>query len=239
MNLTVGPLPPAVYWRRRAIVLGGLLVVILLLVYSCSGSSTSASGNKSKSPAAGPTLVPSATSSGSPSAGVGLQPSVPPSSGGLTPPVTPSATASTPGVPATGTGCTDREMKVFPTINSTSPNTSKLQYGGTFELKLNVKNISDRTCTRDVGAIAEELYIMRGKTKIWSSDDCGPTPDKPHDERTFQAGVQIYADVKWSSYDITTHDCTPGTTPAAIGSYQLFARVGSKVSDPLTFKIES
>src|SRR5207248_6256170 len=25
MNLTVGPLPPAVYWRRRALVAGGLL----------------------------------------------------------------------------------------------------------------------------------------------------------------------------------------------------------------------
>jgi len=37
MNLTVGPLAPAVYWRRRAFVAGALLVVVLLLVYSCGG----------------------------------------------------------------------------------------------------------------------------------------------------------------------------------------------------------
>src|SRR2546427_6332927 len=38
MNLTVGPLPPAVYWRRRAIVAGALLVLVLLVSYACSGS---------------------------------------------------------------------------------------------------------------------------------------------------------------------------------------------------------
>ena len=41
MNLTVGPHPPAVYWRRRALVAGGLLLLILLVVWSCGGSSGS------------------------------------------------------------------------------------------------------------------------------------------------------------------------------------------------------
>src|SRR5262245_65486520 len=33
MRLTVGPLPPAVYWRRRAVVLGGILIIILMMFY--------------------------------------------------------------------------------------------------------------------------------------------------------------------------------------------------------------
>src|SRR5262245_46608252 len=37
MNLTVGPLPPAVYWRRRAIVAAGLLAIILPIAFSCGG----------------------------------------------------------------------------------------------------------------------------------------------------------------------------------------------------------
>ena len=41
MNLTVGPLPPAVYWRRRALVAGVLVLLILVVAYSCGGSSGS------------------------------------------------------------------------------------------------------------------------------------------------------------------------------------------------------
>jgi len=124
-------------------------------------------------------------------------------------------------------------------ITSTAANTSKLQLGGTFDIKLKIQNISARTCTRDVGTVPEELYIIRGKTKIWSSDDCGPTPGTAHDVRSFKPGVLIYAELKWSSYDITTHNCKKGTTPAAADSYDLFARVGTKTSAPVKFTIES
>ncbi len=239
MNLTVGPLPPAVYWRRRAVVLGGLLVVILLWVYSCSDSSTSASNGKSKGPVAAQSARTPQTH---------LSPSVPANGtqGPLSPSVAPSADISpaTPlssSAPATAPAsvCTDKDVKVFPVISPTSSTTTRLQYGGTFDIKLEIKNTSTRTCTRDVGSVAEEIYIMRGKTKIWSSDDCGSAPFKAHDERSFKPGVLIYADVKWSSFAITPHDCKRGTSPAAVGTYQLFARVGSKVSEPVTFKIET
>ena len=43
MRLTVGPLPPAVYWRRRAVVLGALLLVVIVLFVSCCGDDD---GNK-------------------------------------------------------------------------------------------------------------------------------------------------------------------------------------------------
>src|SRR3712207_1808921 len=58
MRMTVGPLPPAVYWRRRALVLGAVLAVLLVLVYSCSSGSNDGDGRAapnggSKAPASG------------------------------------------------------------------------------------------------------------------------------------------------------------------------------------------
>ena len=44
MRLTVGPLPPAVYWRRRAIVLGVAVVLVFLIVQSCSGGEGKSNG---------------------------------------------------------------------------------------------------------------------------------------------------------------------------------------------------
>ncbi|MGC1213053.1 MAG: hypothetical protein WA890_17525, partial [Micromonospora sp.] len=44
MRLTVGPLPPAVYWRRRAVVLGAGLLFLIVLLYSCSGSGHNTGG---------------------------------------------------------------------------------------------------------------------------------------------------------------------------------------------------
>jgi len=235
MNLTVGPLPPAVYWRRRAVVAGGLLVVILLGFYACGGSGmpakqspsglyTSTSPRVSANPSTShPSTVPS-TPAGSPSDGITP-------SGAPTPTVSGAAGA----IPT----CADKDVKVWPEIGPTNPDMNRLQYGGTFDIKLNIKNTSDHACTRDVGAVPEELYIMRGKTQIWSSDKCerDTAVGKAHDVRTFQPGVQIYAELQWSSYDITTNDCTKGAYPAKTGTYDLYARIGTKLSAPVKFEI--
>ena len=42
MRTTVGPLPPAVYWRRRAVVLGALLLAAVLLFVACGGNAKDA-----------------------------------------------------------------------------------------------------------------------------------------------------------------------------------------------------
>src|SRR4051812_3400548 len=62
MRLTVGPLPPAVYWRRRGVVLGALLIVVLALVYTFGGTPHAPAGTQttldSTSPAAPPGTTP-------------------------------------------------------------------------------------------------------------------------------------------------------------------------------------
>src|SRR5262245_57035522 len=108
MKLTVGPLAPAVYWRRRAVVLGALLFVVIVIAYSCSGSDPSGAANV-KGPPRSPWAAPS---SPSPSASTLLtlplntDPTVGPSNQPAGPPPNTGATASGP--------CTDAEMSVVP-----------------------------------------------------------------------------------------------------------------------------
>lgn len=240
MKLTVGPLPPAVYWRRRAIVLGGLLLIILLIVYSCGSNPSNAGGSQgahagSDASSSAP-IVPAPSTSSLP-----LGPSVSASA-----PATPSTkpTASTapptagPSPKASGADCVDSEILVTTSIGPTSPTAGKLQYGGTFILKLQIQNTSSRTCTRDVGSVAEELMIKHGDALIWSSDDCSSGGPKPHDVRTFHPGDAVSATVQWSSYDITTRGCKASATPAPAGSYDLIGRVGTKTSIPKAFEIQ-
>ena len=240
MKLTVGPLPPAVYWRRRAIVLGGLLLIILLIVYSCGSNPSDAGGPR------GAHASPNASSSVpiAPAPSTSSLPSGP--SVSASPSATATATASTapptagpsPKPSTLGAGCVDSEVLVTTSIVPTSPGAGKLQYGGTFILKLQIQNTSARTCTRDVGSEAEELMIKRGSTKIWSSDDCSSGGPKPHDVRTFHPGDAVSATIQWSSYDITTNSCKASSTPAPPGSYDLIGRVGTKTSSPKAFEIQ-
>jgi hypothetical protein len=137
-----------------------------------------------------------------------------------------------------GANCADSEVLVTTSIVPTAPGAGKLQYGGTFILKLQIQNTSSRTCTRDVGSTAEELEVKQGSTKIWSSDDCSSGGPKPHDVRTFHPGDAVSATIQWSSYDISGRSCKASSTPAAVGTYDLIGRVGTKSSSPKEFKIQ-
>lgn len=240
MKLTVGPLPPAVYWRRRAIVLCGLLLIILLIVYSCGSNPSNAGGSQdahasSDASSSAPIALAPSTSSlpSGPSASAAATPTTKPTTATAPPAVGPSPNAST-----SGAGCLDSEVLVTTSIGPTSPTAGKLQYGGTFILKLQIQNMSSRTCTRDVGSMAEELMIKHGTTLIWSSDDCSSGAPLPHDVRTFHPGDAVSATIQWSSYDITTHSCKASSTPAPPGSYDLIGRVGTKTSSPKAFEIQ-
>jgi hypothetical protein len=240
MKLTVGPLPPAVYWRRRAIVLGGLLLIILLIVYSCGSNPSNAGGSRDSHarPQASSTapIAPSSSTSSlpfGPSALASAPPTIKPSVSSAPPTAKPSPKPST-----LGPDCVDSEVLVTTSIVPTSPGAGKLQYGGTFILKLQIQNTSSRTCTRDVGSEAEELMVKHGSTKIWSSDDCTSGGPKPHDVRTFHPGDAVSATIQWSSYDITTNSCKASSTPAPPGSYDLIGRVGTKTGSPKAFEIQ-
>lgn len=214
MRLTVGPLPPAVYWRRRAVVLGSALLVVILLAYSCGGSGDEGSNAKN----AGATTSPPPSS---------VAPSKPPAT-----PSQPSAQSPTTASAAPAVDpdlCTDSELQVMPV-----PASQQVPRGATVQITLKIKNVSKRTCSRDVGADLQELYIVArsGGQKIWSSDDCGGL--RGNNVESFPPNIEHAYTVNWNG--LATTNCKDRPTPEA-GEYQLYGRVGTKRSAPVTLTL--
>jgi hypothetical protein len=248
MRLTVGPLPPAVYWRRRLAVLGILLLLVILVVYACSDGGDqgkngaknggTSGGTQSGSQPAHQGRTPTKSPTPNPSGPASVAPLLPPL-GSIAPeggdPVDQGAaggpgTEPSPGA-APGTGpCTDDEMAV--TAVPEAPSVAR----GTFvRLTLKIKNISNRTCTRDVGADAQELFLLDGaKAKMWSSDAC----DAAHggDVRTFRPGIEAPFFVLWDGR-ATSSGCANRPLPPA-GRYQLIGRLSSKLGAPAPLDVK-
>jgi hypothetical protein len=225
MNLTVGPLPPAVYWRRRALVAGALLVLVLLVVYACSGSSGSGAPGSSRANT-GPANTPDPT-------GSELRPQTgsPPETGDpntapAAPPVNTAAPAVTTSPPSEF--CADSEIRLTPTVQKIT--------GGSFayQLTLRIRNISNRTCKRDVGADPQELHITQNGQTLWSSDTCPNAQHGQPDVRTFGPGIEAMFTLGW---DGTTGTGCTGGKPVTGGSYQVIAKLDTKASDPVTFTV--
>lgn len=220
MRLTVGPLPPAVYWRRRALVLGGMVVVIILLVYSCGDSK--GSGAKPSNTGATRTATSTARPGGD-AAGTESDASPTPSTSASRTPAAPTATALDRAV------CTDAELRVTPV-----PSARRLARGATTPITIKIKNVSTRTCKRDVGADQQELYIVEqgGAQKIWSSDDCGgPRGTKV---QSFTPGFEVAYTATWNGRQST--NCKDRPLPRT-GTYQLYGRLGTKRSEPVTLTL--
>ncbi|MFG1774961.1 hypothetical protein ACGFIR_16675 [Micromonospora sp. NPDC049051] len=239
MRLTVGPLPPAVYWRRRAVVLGAGLLFLIVLLYSCTGSDRNAKRGGDAQPTAGatsPGASPEPTGSvltpqtGGPASGApGGGPAAGDPSDG---PVTTDSPPVAPVVPAADDGaCTDAEITVTPVAQPSS-----VVRGAVVDLQLKIKNRSERTCSRDVGASAQELFIKSGAEKIWSSDTCGTAQGS--DVQSFTPGFERSYQVGWNGRDTTkcANGLAAGPHPQA-GTYQVFARVGTKLSEPVKLTV--
>ncbi|MFD6263277.1 hypothetical protein ACFWFK_19310 [Micromonospora chalcea] len=259
MRLTVGPLPPAVYWRRRAVVLGAGLLFLIVLLYSCTGTdrNTGAPGtDPSPTGSAGAEPGPSGSvltpQSGSPSPTPGDVGGGGANTGGGNTGGNNTGGGNTGGGNTgggnnngggTGNGgangqpvsddgtCTDSELLVTPVA---APATA--QRGTVVTLRLKVKNVSNRTCNRDVGADLQELYLKAGAEKIWSSDTCGT--GKGSDVQTFTPNFERSYELGWNGR--VDNRCANGLANgefAAIGAYQVFARVGTKISEPVKLTI--
>ncbi|WP_405101260.1 hypothetical protein [Micromonospora sp. NBC_01412] len=245
MRLTVGPLPSAVYWRRRAVVVGAGLLFLIVLLYSCNKA-----GNTGTTPQAKVTPTPTvAPAAGDPSAapdpsGSVLSPQTGTPPGGSDDSGSDSGASGDPGLPAGPTGndapaapgadagtCTDAEISVTPAAVPSSA-----QRGTVVSLQLKIKNKSNRTCSRDVGADFQELYVKSGAEKVWSSDTCGNV--KGSDVQSFTPGFERSYQVDWNGKD--TSRCKDGLAngpfPLA-GSYQVFGRLDTKLSEPVKLTV--
>lgn len=140
--------------------------------------------------------------------------------------------AAAPAAPAVDDGsCTDAEISVTPVALPAS-----VPRRGTVDLQLRIKNTSQRTCSRDVGADLQELFVKSGAEKIWSSDTCGTA--KGSDVQSFTPGFVRSYQVGWNGRDTTrcADGLATGPYPPA-GTYQVFGRLGTKLSDPVKLTI--
>ncbi|MFG1950599.1 hypothetical protein [Micromonospora sp. NPDC048830] len=243
MRLTVGPLPPAVYWRRRAVVLGAGLLFLIVLLYSCNASGNGGTTPQSRST---PTSTPVPDASGEPASpdpsGSVLSPETgAPPAGGSGDEAGSSGDAGSPSsgggndapaVPAADAGtCTDAEISVTP-----APLPARAPSGTVVGLQLKIKNRSDRTCSRDVGADVQELFIKSGAEKVWSSDTCGTA--KGSDVQSFTPGFERSYQVDWNGK--YSSKCANGIASGQFvpaGTYQVFGRLDTKLSEPVKLTI--
>ncbi|MDI1465118.1 hypothetical protein QEZ54_29525 [Catellatospora sp. KI3] len=224
MRLIVGPLPAAVYWRRRAIVLGAVLLAVLMISLVARG--TGSDGARTNT-AATASPEPSLAEPPSP------EPSPSPSDDTIVPAsdLSPSPSPS----PVTDPEqCGDHEIKVTAKAAQTS-----LKRGTELYITLLIKNVGRRTCLRDVGADLQELRLLDGTTKVWSSDDCGGP--RGHEVRQFPPNHERAYTVIWNGHASTACAKTMKRTPDGpipdAGDYQLFGRVGTAISHAVTIKL--
>ena len=242
-------------------VLGAVLLGVIVLFVSCTGGDDDPKRGKGTSTSQYPTPAPAKTTpdedpsftDGQPGGGPKL-----PEPGDLTGPAggdddgtgtgtgngtgtgtgtgngtgAPAATNGNGNVPAvSGDGCTDAEISVTPLPASTS-----VKRGAPLEIRLKIKNVGTRTCSRDVGAIAQELYIDQGAQKIWSSDTCSNANQS--DVKAIAPGTEREYVVTWNGRMTTKCDNNLAAGPApAAGVYQLRARLSTKLSDPVALAV--
>lgn len=218
MRLTVGPLPAAVYWRRRVVVLVGLAMIVLVISYACGGPRESTAGTDTRPTS---TVTPTVTST--------LQrPTIPTAS-----PAAAQTAFTLPGSAVTG-ACTDAEIEVTATAA-----TPQVQRGQPVDVTIRIKNVSGRTCSRDVGADVQELSLGDGTITVWSSDDCNPR--KGSDVRSFEPSKEFAFTSTWNGRRSRTGagavNCAGDFPNAAV--YQLVARLDRKLSAPFALRIEN
>jgi hypothetical protein len=217
MRLTVGPHPAAVYWRRRAVVLVGLAIVTLIVVYACSG--TSSSGAEGPHATATPT-TPTTTI---------LHPFIATPLPTTTPP-TPTPTPYTLPLPVASGPCTDDEIGL-----TASADPASAPQGTPVSFTITIKNISTRSCARDIGAEPQTLLLLdaTGTTTIWSSDDCNNNHSS--DVETLAPGATRSFTLTWNGNRSRSgsgqQTCTDAT-PVDPGNYELVARLDKKMSAP-------
>ncbi|MDR7280322.1 hypothetical protein [Catenuloplanes atrovinosus] len=241
--MTVGPHPPAVYWRRRAVVLGAILVVVMVIAYSCTrggGTDTpTGQGAGTGSPNADSTPAPTASASV-------LTPRTDPpgqdqtfapapeggSAGRPQPEDSLFPTAGADGIVVGGSGCAQGAITI--TAASDKPSAAR---GAGLQFQLSIKNSSTQSCTVDVGSREQEIYLKRGAETVWSSDTCADPGAS--DMRTFAPGEQTtIGTVNWNGKSSAKcSDGSPAGDAPAAGTYQLFGRLSQQTTNGVTITL--
>lgn len=209
----VGPEQPQVYWRRRVMLAVVALITLVIIVRSLTGGGDTAAAVATSTPVASQSVATPA-----------------PSLEGASPtPETIQPTAD-PTVPPVGEGeCSDADTSIRVLVDRETT-----AVGEGVHIKMIVKNISDKTCKRDVGSGANEVTVISGPALIWSTDHCNASTDKNLVELT--PGQEWSVKVVWIGKQ-TAKGCKVRNM-AEPGAYWAHGRNASLNSDGVRFVVE-
>lgn len=148
-----------------------------------------------------------------------------------TPRPIPVRTTATPTPPPAPSACADGALQV--TVN---PRQRTYTVGQAPYLDLKIRNTSRVACLRDVSPKQQEIVLMRGSQRLWSSNDCGRQDTSRHIE-LLQPGVQLTSSVHWTGLG-SRPQCAGTRTPVSAGTYTLVARLGAIVSRRTAITLE-
>jgi hypothetical protein len=210
-----GPQSPGVYWVRRAVVLLVLIVLLLGVRWLLTGRGGDGTPAASPSGSSSPSSTPAATSASAKPTSASPKPSATSAS------AKPSSTAVT--------ACTKSQLAVTASTDAASYPT-----GSTPRLRMKIENTSSKACTRDIGAPQNELLIVSGTTRVWSSDDCNPGGTAQ--VVTLAPGQSYSVSVTWLGH-LSQKGCPANQPIAGKGTYKLTGRNGDVTSTPATFAL--
>lgn len=214
-------LPASVYWRRRALALALVLTPVLLLMRACGGDAE---------PAASPT--PSATTAAetATTAAKKAKTTPKPETTTATKKAKPSKTATP--TPTIG-DCDNGDIQVTITADAES-----YAIGSPVTMAMRITNTGTVACKRDVGALANEVYVTDvDGAVVWSSDACQQEA-KPQ-VATMPPGLVFGNSQVWGGQN-SGRDCLSAAAAApdaTAGTYLAYARNDSVVSKPFAFTI--
>lgn len=258
MKWTVGPLAPAVYWRRRAAV--GILVLVLLLVIAVLASSSGSDGSDGASKKTTGSAVDQPRSSSSPSSSPspdnqdvqadcsidhpcnprkGPSPTADGQSG-----QTKNLADGENSVPVSGedgapmntaanadlSTCSDADLVLAIVVAHQSyPVDSR------FKIQLTITNNSDHACQRDVGPGQQEIYVKAGDQRIWSSDDC--SQDQSQYNQAFAPKERRTYWISWTTLR-SAPGCPKDQVNAGPGDYAVVGRLATHLSPEVKVSLE-
>jgi len=103
-------------------------------------------------------------------------------------------------------------------------------------LRLVITDTSAQPCVRDLDSSRQEIVVWSGdgKTRLWSSNDCG-NPGSP-DLRTLVPGQPVVFAVTWAGLT-SAPGCAQPRLPVPAGAYRVVSRLDDDVSAPVTFRL--
>ncbi|AWH91331.1 hypothetical protein [Dietzia lutea] len=213
MHEPQGPLPREVYVRRRvaAVVVAVVAVLVVVLALFLASRDT---GTDTQETATG-------------------------GDAGSTEPVATSVTSTTETSARDDDGgasrgrCADEDLRLD--VWPAEPNVA---VGQDVRFFVNIVNVSDTTCDRDLAEapLSFEVYRLDDNSKVWSSIDC--TTPRDEDEVELRPDEPEPRQIDWTGRRSAEGACSEADrTPVEVGAYQVYALVGNVFSPAATFNV--